>query len=57
MMPHPERALVLESLARTVSGPWAERRASAADRGNEPEDSPGPGLSIFEGLRRHLEEA
>jgi phosphoribosylformylglycinamidine synthase I len=57
MMPHPERAQVLESLARTVSGSWAEKRAAAADRGEGLEDAPGPGLSIFEGLRRHLEEA
>ena len=57
MMPHPERAQVLESLARTVTGPWAERRAAAADRGAALEDQPGPGLSIFEGLRRTLEEA
>ncbi|MGH7741249.1 MAG: phosphoribosylformylglycinamidine synthase I [Candidatus Eiseniibacteriota bacterium] len=57
MMPHPERAQVLESLARTVSGTWGERRATLADRGHELEDTPGPGLTIFEGLRRHLEEA
>ena len=57
MMPHPERAQVLESLARTVSGPWAERRAAAAERDDPLEDAPGPGLAIFEGLRRHLEEA
>ena len=57
MMPHPERAQVLESLARTVSGPWAERRAAAAARGGDLEDQPGPGLAIFEGLRRHLVEA
>ena len=56
MMPHPERAQVLESLARTVSGDWAERRAAAADRGAALEDQPGPGLTIFDGLRRALEE-
>jgi hypothetical protein len=48
---------VLDSVARTVTGRWAEGRATAADRGSALEDQPGPGLSIFEGLRRTLEEA
>lgn len=56
LMPHPERALDLGALARGVGGPWADARDRWADGGGAA-DAPGPGLAIFEGLRRHLEGA
>jgi len=60
MMPHPERALELGALSRAIGGAWGERRARAVEHapgaGNGGTGS-GPGLVLFEGLRRHLEEA
>jgi len=56
LMPHPERALDLGQLARSVPGEWAERRERACERGAAQDDA-GPGLAIFEGLRLHLEES
>jgi phosphoribosylformylglycinamidine synthase len=53
IMPHPERAQDLGGIARDVAGGWAERRDRALDAGDV--DAPGPGLALFEGLRRHLE--
>ncbi len=53
LMPHPERALDLGQLARAVGGPWAERRERAREAGGS---GSGPGLGLFEGLARHLEE-
>jgi phosphoribosylformylglycinamidine synthase len=55
IMPHPERALDLGALARTVGGAWARRRDRALDAGAA--DGGGPGLALFEGLARHLAEA
>jgi phosphoribosylformylglycinamidine synthase len=55
IMPHPERAQDLGGLARGIGGPWAERRDAALERGET--DAPGPGLLLFDGLRRHLEGA
>lgn len=55
LMPHPERALDLGALARSVGGPWAEQRDRWADGAGG--DPGGPGLALFEGLRRHLVEA
>jgi phosphoribosylformylglycinamidine synthase I len=55
IMPHPERAQDLGALARTVGGAWARRRDRALEAGER--DAAGPGLLLFEGLRRHLEEA
>jgi phosphoribosylformylglycinamidine synthase len=55
LMPHPERALDLGGLAWNVGGEWDERRRNALQRGLA--DTPGPGLQLFEGLRRHLEGA
>jgi phosphoribosylformylglycinamidine synthase I len=60
MMPHPERALDVAALARTVGGVWGERRARAAESaraGGNGDGAAGPGLAVFLGLRRHLEEA
>ena len=56
MMPHPERALELGQLGRGVPGEWAARREVACEAGTAAEE-PGPGLLLFEGLRRHLEGA
>ncbi len=55
MMPHPERAVELGGLARVVAGPWGHRRDAALERGDA--TAPGPGLLLFDGLRRHLEGA
>ncbi len=59
MMPHPERAQDLGQLSRAVSGPWADRREAAeeAPEGAGGRAGGGPGLLLFEGLRRHLEGA
>jgi phosphoribosylformylglycinamidine synthase subunit PurQ / glutaminase len=53
LMPHPERALDLGQLGRTVGGPWAQRRERAWEAGGS--GAPGPGASLFAGLARHLE--
>jgi phosphoribosylformylglycinamidine synthase subunit PurQ / glutaminase len=55
IMPHPERAQDLGGLARAIGGSWAERRDTALEAGES--DAPGPGMLLFDGLRRHLEEA
>lgn len=55
LMPHPERAVSLGALARDLGGEWGERRDRAADQGGDALHAPGPGLALFEGLRRHLE--
>ena len=52
MMPHPERAQDLGGLARSVGGPWAERRDAALATGDA--SAAGPGLALFVGLARHL---
>lgn len=60
MMPHPERALDVAALARTVGGVWGERRARAVESaraGGNGDGAAGPGFAVFEGLRRHLGEA
>jgi phosphoribosylformylglycinamidine synthase I len=54
IMPHPERAQDLGGLARSVGGPWAERR-ERSQAAAEP-DAEGPGMLIFHGLHRHLKE-
>jgi phosphoribosylformylglycinamidine synthase len=54
MMPHPERAQDLGGLARSISGPWAERRDAALATGDLA--AAGPGLELFVGLARHLAE-
>ncbi len=55
LMPHPERAQDLGALSPGVAGPWGEARATALMRGEY--QAPGPGLALFEGLRRHLMDA
>jgi phosphoribosylformylglycinamidine (FGAM) synthase-like amidotransferase family enzyme len=54
VMPHPERAQDLGGMARSIGGPWAERRDRALAGGDV--DAPGPGLGFFEALARHLKE-
>ena len=56
MMPHPERALDLGALSRAIPGEWAAQRERACEDGAGVAAA-GPGLVLFEGLRRHLEEA
>lgn len=53
VMPHPERAQDLGGIARGIGGPWGERRDRALAHGER--DGAGPGLLLFEGLRRALE--
>jgi phosphoribosylformylglycinamidine synthase subunit PurQ / glutaminase len=55
LMPHPERAQDAGALPPTVAGRWAGVRDAARMRGDR--DAAGPGLLLFEGLRRHLMEA
>jgi phosphoribosylformylglycinamidine synthase len=55
LMPHPERAQDLCGLARSVGGEWGARRDRALAAGEA--DAEGPGLMLFRGLRRHLEDA
>lgn len=58
IMPHPERACDLGSLARGVGGEWGDRLDRALEQGGEgAANLPGPGLALFEGLSRHLQEA
>jgi len=54
IMPHPERAQDLGALARGVSGPWSDRREHALAA--QQAEAEGPGLLLFRGLQRHLEE-
>jgi phosphoribosylformylglycinamidine synthase len=55
LMPHPERAQEAGALPAMVAGAWGEAREAARMRGAP--DAAGPGLALFEGLKRHLEEA
>jgi phosphoribosylformylglycinamidine synthase len=55
LMPHPERAQDLGAMAWWVAGVWDERRRTALERVQL--DAPGPGLLLFDGLRRYLEDA
>ena len=56
MMPHPERAFELGQLSRCIPGEWAVRRERTSETGTAAGE-PGPGLLLFDGLRRHLEGA
>jgi len=55
LMPHPERAQDVGALPPGAAGGWGDARAAARLRGER--DAPGPGMLLFEALRRHLEEA
>ena len=55
LMPHPERAVDLGSLARGIGGEWGERFDHAVERGDATALlGAGPGLALFESLARHL---
>ena len=56
MMPHPERAQELGALPRDLAGAWGDRRDRALEKAMAGEEvvEAGPGLSVFDGLRRHL---
>ena len=59
ILPHPERAQDLGAVPRPMVGRWSEARSRAFDDGvggAEAVDEAGPGLGLFEGLRRHLVE-
>ena len=57
LMPHPERAQDLGAIPGGLGGDWSARRGAWA-AGNTPDpDAQGPGLAIFAGLARHLEDA
>lgn len=57
LMPHPERAVDRGAVPPPVTGAW-ERPIDAEDADATPGRSmDGPGLALFAGLRRHLEEA
>jgi phosphoribosylformylglycinamidine synthase len=55
LMPHPERAQDAGALPPGVAGAWGEARTAARLRGER--DAAGPGMLLFEGLKRHLMEA
>jgi phosphoribosylformylglycinamidine synthase subunit PurQ / glutaminase len=55
LMPHPERAQDLGALPHAISGVWSDARVEALMRGER--DAPGPGMTLFAGLQRHLMEA
>jgi phosphoribosylformylglycinamidine synthase subunit PurQ / glutaminase len=64
LMPHPERAVDLGAMARSVGGAWGARRDAAleaepraADVAGGTASGDGPGLTIFRALARHLAEA
>jgi phosphoribosylformylglycinamidine synthase len=57
MMPHPERVLDLGAIARAVGGEWGARREDALERGDGAPFAPAPGMSVFAGLRAHMEDA
>jgi len=57
LMPHPERAQDLGALKRGLGGPWEERWRQWASAAARDPDAPGPGLTLFAGLARHLEDA
>jgi phosphoribosylformylglycinamidine synthase len=54
LMPHPERAQDAGALPPAVAGRWGSARAAARMAGER--DAAGPGLALFEGLKRHLME-
>jgi phosphoribosylformylglycinamidine synthase len=50
-MPHPERAAWLWQVPEDIEGPWGERRAAAAARGDIA-TAPGPGLAMLQSFCR-----
>jgi phosphoribosylformylglycinamidine synthase I len=57
IMPHPERVLDLGAMTRSFGGEWGERRDRALERGGADAFADSPGMSLFTGLRAHLEDA
>ena len=57
MMPHPERVLDLGAIARGLGGEWGAKQDAALERGGGEAMQPAPGLSLFAGLKAHLQEA
>jgi phosphoribosylformylglycinamidine synthase len=55
LMPHPERAQDVGALPPAVAGRWGRARAQSRLSGER--DAAGPGLELFEALRRHLVDA
>ena len=55
IMPHPERAVHLGAMSRSVGGSWGARRDRALENGAAGE--PGPGLLLFRGLAAALAAA
>lgn len=55
LMPHPERAQDLGAIPPGLAGAWGDARAATLLRGEC--DAPGPGMTLFDGLQRHLKEA
>jgi phosphoribosylformylglycinamidine synthase len=56
LMPHPERAQDLGALPPTIVGAWAEERERAISGADGGLNARGPGLVLFEGMKRHLED-
>jgi phosphoribosylformylglycinamidine synthase len=57
LMPHPERAQNLGALPAATVGEWARmRERNLTESSDAGYSERGPGLTLFEGLRRHLEE-
>ena len=57
MMPHPERAQDPRRAPARDRGSLGGAPRARGERGRTTLGEPGPGLTLFEGLRRHLEEA
>ena len=55
MMPHPERALDLGAVARSLGGAWGARRDRALEAGGAGAFGRGPGVALFDGLRASFE--
>jgi phosphoribosylformylglycinamidine synthase len=54
LMPHPERALELGSLARAIGGDWGRQRDQALAAGEDVMQADGPGMGLFRSLAHHL---
>lgn len=54
LMPHPERAIELGQVARSVGGEWGRRRDQALAAANGSAFGEGPGMALFHGLAAHL---
>ncbi len=54
LMPHPERAIARDAVARSIAGAWSAPAPCDLDAGA---GGPGPGLLLFRALREHLEDA